>query len=271
MRLIRGRSLRLGVAGDRGPEPAIRLALLRAGRRASLKQLASLRSVLSYLEAGHWLASEHPGTRLQVARDNFALFEIARRRIQGQAPLYVEFGVFRGRSMRWWSAHLAQPRARLVGFDNFEGLPGDWRPGFGAGHFQVGQPPHIDDGRVSFQVGWFADTLPQFKMPDHDQLILNVDCDLYSSASAVLSWAEPYLRPGTLLYFDEFPDRDHEMRALSELRARSALTFVPVAIARGGVHWLFEARSFAAAERPPADAQEAGDLRGALVGRSPGR
>jgi hypothetical protein len=228
------------MAGKRGLKTAVRLALLRAGRRAAPKHLANLRNVLSYLELGQWLASEHPGAQLQVVDDEFALFEIARRRIVGQAPLYLEFGVFEGRSMRWWARHLGQPGARLVGFDSFEGLPENWRPGIGAGHFQTGEPPKIDDSRVSFEVGWFDDTLPKFTVPDHDQMILNVDSDLYSSASTVLHWAEPYLRPGTLIYFDEFPDRDHEMKAFSELRARSGLKFVPVGIAHGGVHWLFE-------------------------------
>jgi methyltransferase family protein len=230
------------MASKRGLKTAVRLTLLRAGRRASAKQLANLRNVLSYLELGQWLASEHADTRLDVVEDEFALFEVARRRVVGQAPLYLEFGVFEGRSLRWWSSHLTQPGARLVGFDSFEGLPENWRPGIDAGHFQTGQPPEIDDSRVSFEVGWFDDTLPQFKVPDHDQMIVNVDSDLYSSAATVLHWAEPYLRPGTLIYFDEFPDRDHEMKAFNELRARSALTFAPVAIAHGGVHWLFEAR-----------------------------
>jgi hypothetical protein len=224
----------------REPKSATRLTLLRAGRRATPKQLAHLRSVLSYLELGRWLASEHRGTRLEVVDDEFALFEVARRRIVGRAPLYLEFGVFEGRSMRWWSRNLGHPDATLVGFDSFEGLPEDWRPGLDAGHFQTGKPPQIDDSRVSFQVGWFDETLPRFDVPDHDQMILNVDSDLYSSAATVLRWAEPYLRPGTLIYFDEFPDRDHEMRAFSELRTRSSLTFAPVAIAHGGVHWLFE-------------------------------
>jgi len=223
------------------PMADVRLALLRAGRHATSRQLANLRSALSYLELGQWLANDHCGIRLQVVGDEFDLFEVARRRTTGRAPLYLEFGVFEGRSMRWWSRNLSQPEARLVGFDSFEGLPENWRPGIDAGHFQTGRPPEIDDSRVSFEVGWFDETLPGFDVPDHDQLIVNVDSDLYSSASTVLHWLEPHVRPGTMIYFDEFPDRDHEMKAFNELRARSAHRFTPVAIAHGGVHWLFEA------------------------------
>lgn len=225
-------------AARQSVKSGIRLGLMRAGRRASAKQLAVLRSVLSYLEIGHGLSEQ--AVRPPAVADEFALFEMAQRRVVGSKPLYLEFGVFEGRSMRWWSEHLAQPDATLVGFDSFEGLPEDWRPGLGTGHFSTGKIPRIDDPRVSFQVGWFDDTLPKFEVPEHDQLIVNVDSDLYSSAVTVLNWAEPYLVPGSLLYFDEFPDRDHEMRAFAELRARSERTFTPIGIAHGGIHWLFE-------------------------------
>ena len=214
----------------------VRQTLLRLGGRASDKQLANLRSALSYLEIGRWLDGDRPGR----VSDEFALFEIACQRVTGHRPLYLEFGVFEGRSLRWWAEHLTQPEARLVGFDSFEGLPGDWRPGLPAGHFRTAGPPVIDDPRVTFEVGWFEKTLPHFAFPDHDQLIVNVDCDLYSSAAEVLRGVEPYLRRGSLIYFDEFPDRDHELRAFTELRERTSLELRPVAFAHGGIHWLFE-------------------------------
>ncbi|WP_156751833.1 class I SAM-dependent methyltransferase [Mycobacterium sp. E2497] len=218
----------------------VRLSLMKAGRRVTASRLANLRSVLSYLELGHWLAHDFSNATVDVVADQFALFDRALAKVRGQRPLYLEFGVFEGRSMRWWSQHLPHPQARLIGFDSFEGLPQDWRPGLGAGHFDVGgEPPKIDDARVSFVVGWFDDSLPKFDVPEHDQLIINVDCDVYSSAATVLSWAEPLLQPGTLIYFDEFPDRDHEMRAFKELMARSPREFRPLATARGH-HWLFE-------------------------------
>jgi hypothetical protein len=220
-----------------------RRALLSVGRRTTLAQLAGLRSILSYLELGYWLHNEHQGSSPQHVATKFELFEIARQRITGQAPLYLEFGVYEGRSMRWWSQHLPQPEARLVGFDSFEGLPEDWRHDIRSGQFRTDGPPRIDDSRVSFQVGWFDDTLPQFTVPDHDQLIINIDSDLYSSAMTVLRWAEPYVCPGTLIYFDEFSERDHEKRAFSEWRAHSQYLFTPMGLAEGGTSWLFEVTS----------------------------
>jgi hypothetical protein len=222
---------------------ATRLALLRAGRHVSSVQLEGFRSALSYLELGHWLKSDYTHCSPESAASKFALFEIAQRHITGHAPLYLEFGVYKGRSMRWWSQHLSQPDATLVGFDSFEGLPEDWRQGRESGHFKTGEPPRIDDSRVSFQIGWFDNTLPKFAVPDHDQLIINVDSDLYSSARTVLQWAESYVRPGTLIYFDEFSDRDHERRAFDEWRAQSSFQFKPLGFAKGGVSWLFEVTS----------------------------
>ena len=43
--------------------------------------------------------------------------------VQDQRVLYLEFGVFRGRTIRYWSRKLRHPETRLHGFDSFEGLP----------------------------------------------------------------------------------------------------------------------------------------------------
>jgi hypothetical protein len=217
----------------------IRRALLRAGRRLTPKAQADLRVALGYLEIGSWLRGLPGQPRPKEVETEADLFAAALGRVRGTRPLYLEFGVFEGRSMRWWSANLRQQGAQLVGFDSFEGLPEDWRPGLGKGHFSTNVPV-IDDERVTFVKGWFEETLPGFQVPEHDQLILNVDCDLYSSADTVLRWAEPHIRPGTLIYFDELPDRDHEWRAFQESLARTGDLVRPIGYAHGGVHWLFE-------------------------------
>ncbi len=201
--------------------------------------LASLRSTLSYLELGAWVKQASNGRPVQRVETVFDLFAVAMRDVRSERPLYLEFGVYKGRSMRWWSEHLTAPGARFVGFDSFEGLPEDWRPGLESGHFQTGSAPDIDDPRVRFVQGWFDDTVPGFVLPEHDQLIINIDCDLYSSATVVLRALEPRILPGTLIYFDELPDRDHEMRALFESLARSGMTVEPIGYARGGLAWLF--------------------------------
>ena len=218
----------------------VRSTLLRIGRRLSPSTLANLRSLLSYLELGAWVRLAENGRPVAQVDAVFDLFAEALARVRGQRPLYLEFGVYKGRSMRWWSENLTARDARLFGFDSFEGLPESWRPGIEGGHFHTGAIPDIADPRVSFVKGWFDDTVPGFELPEHDQLIINIDCDLYSSAATVLRMLEPHILPGTLIYFDELPDRDHEMRALFESLERSGLEVQPIAFARGGLAWLFQ-------------------------------
>jgi|GEM_PF-1347924 hypothetical protein len=217
-----------------------RRALLAAGRWLTPGQLCKLRIILGALEQGHWLNSVPiPVPNLP---DRFALFTEAIHRIGGAHPLYLEFGVYRGRTLRWWSSHLTLPTARLVGFDSFMGLPEDWRFDAPRGWFDPGELPQFDDPRISLVVGWFEQTLPCWEPPAHDQLIVNIDCDLYASATCVLTWLDRHLLPGTLIYFDDLADRDNELRALWEWLARHGPHVIPLAMARWGQHMLFEFR-----------------------------
>jgi hypothetical protein len=211
----------------------VRRRLLALGGRLRPGTLADLRVVLGYLELGAWVGTP------AVYPDRDALFVAAASAVRGRAPLYLEFGVYEGASLRRWAGLLDQPGARLVGFDSFEGLATDWRPGFEAGAFRVPGPPAIADPRVSFEIGMFAETLPSFAVPDHDQLIINIDCDLFASTEAALAWAEPHIRVGTIIYFDELPDRDHELRAFREHLDRTGRRVQALGIAGGGLHWLF--------------------------------
>jgi Methyltransferase domain len=175
--------------------------------------------------------------RLETFADALAMLHHTPR------PLYLEFGVWEGFSLRWWVEHLTAPGARFVGFDSFEGLPEQWRPGYPTGTFDVaGTPPPIDDPRVSFEVGFFEHTLPSFQLPEHSRLLVNIDCTLYSSTAFVLRWLEPHLRSGDLIFFDELPEYDHELRALLEHYERIDLDLVPVSQARG-YYWLFQYRA----------------------------
>ena len=214
-------------------------SLLAIGRRIPAHTFASLRPILGWLELGRWLADQ-PGApgppRLFASK--YELFDYALTHLKGARTLYLEFGVYEGKSLRWWAEHLTDPSSRLVGFDSFEGLPEDWRPGGGGvGAFRTAGPPSIEDSRVSYVVGWFDDTLPDYKPPEHDQLVVNIDCDLYSSARTVLEWVEPHLRPGTLVYFDELIDSQHEMRAFLQSLAKSGRHVTPLGYS--GWRWLF--------------------------------
>lgn len=217
----------------------VRAGLLHTGFHVGHRLQRRLLTIHNYVDTGAWLRTVSDGIPVRHY-DRTSLFEEALKRVSGNAPLYLEFGVWEGESLRWWTRNLTNPDARFHGFDSFEGLPERWNQFVGPGDFALEATPSFDDSRVALEVGWFSDTLPTFDVPQHDQLIVNIDSDLYSSAVEVMRYLEPYLVPGTLIYFDEFADRDHELRAFKEFLARTGHQVEAIGFAGGGFHWLFE-------------------------------
>jgi O-methyltransferase len=140
--------------------------------------------------------------------------------VLNQSPLhYLEFGVYRGDSLRMWLARITDPDSRFVGFDTFTGLPERWRPTEPAGHFIAnGAIPDIKDPRCSFEVGLFQDTLPLFatRTDLRGRLVVNLDADMFTSTLFVLTTLAPYLKSGDLIFFDEFSCPLDEFRAFEE-------------------------------------------------------
>lgn len=151
--------------------------------------------------------------------------------------LWLEFGAWSGRTTR----QIATSH-KVISFDSFRGLPENWRntevpPGYKGtsdrkfdkkflqrGAFdRHGKPPY-QHPQVTWQVGWFNETLPPFLAihPDAKVAFVHVDCDLYSSTSTVLTLLAPRLRANSILVFDElinYPKfEQHEMRALLEFQ-----------------------------------------------------
>jgi O-methyltransferase len=139
--------------------------------------------------------------------------------IKEQAIDYLEFGVFQGESMRKWITLNSRGESRFFGFDSFEGLPENWRPGQARGCFNLnGIVPNVADQRVKFIKGWFENTVPPFArdFSAKNRLLLHLDADLYASTMLALLYFSPFMSKGTLLIFDEFYDRDHEFKALGD-------------------------------------------------------
>jgi hypothetical protein len=175
-----------------------------------------LNGAANFLETGRLLRERGISVPSRVS-SRLQLFDVAIGEMHSDRPLYLEFGVYEGETIRYWSKRLTNPNARFLGFDSFEGLPEDWTSAAGRGHFSTeGQIPNIEDDRVKFVKGWFEDSLAGLELGEHDRLFVNVDSDLYSSAVTVLSWATPHLKVGDFLYFDEFHDRLNEGRAFCE-------------------------------------------------------
>lgn len=68
---------------------------------------------------------------------------------------------------------------------------------------------------------------------------MNCDADLYSSTVTVLNKIEPWLTPGSFIYFDEFDHRYDEMRAFAEFLDRTGMRFELYAASRDLAHAAF--------------------------------
>ena len=121
--------------------------------------------------------------------------------------------------MRSWVALNQNRESGFFGFDSFEGLPEDWHAGKQKGAFSTGgKHPEIADARVSFVAGWFQNSLRQFMTSyrPQNQLVIHVDCDVYSSTLYCLTMLDPWMTPGTVIVLDDFFDALHVYRALSD-------------------------------------------------------
>jgi hypothetical protein len=209
------------------------------GARLSNHALLQLQMVVNHLKLGRWMRDRgYAISRRERNRER--VFDAVAKRIRDDRVLYVEFGVFEGLATRYWSKALRNPQSVLHGFDSFEGLPeqgGRWTKGqFSTG----GQIPRIDDPRLRFFKGWFNDVLPTYQVPAHDQLVINMDADLYSSTIYVLRHLKDHIKPGTLIYFDDMNHLEHEPKAIDEFLAETGLKFRVVAADRTLAFVFFE-------------------------------
>lgn len=135
---------------------------------------------------------------------------------------YLEFGVYKGTSIKYWSQINTHDYSRFWGFDTFTGLPQVWDRILDMkdkGNFDTkGQTPNIKDTRVSFVKGLFQETLPDFLEKENisSQLVIHNDADLYSSTLYVLTRCDEIIVDGTIVIFDEFSTVLDEYRALED-------------------------------------------------------
>lgn len=157
--------------------------------------------------------------------------------------LFLEFGVGSGASSGVIASVLPAGAIdrRLYGFDSFQGLPERWRLGVPKGTFRRAEPPKVPDS-VRLVVGLFQDTLDGF-LAGHpgEASFIHMDCDLYSSASYVLTTLHRAGRivPGTVIDFDEYYNypgwyRSGECRALREFCALSGFRTETIGIVPAG-------------------------------------
>src|SRR5262249_38106063 len=81
--------------------PTMKQCLIGAGRRGPPMLLAKMNAGLNYLETGRWFAS-HGFSTSNGVRDRRELFARAADEISDLRVEYLEFGVWRGDSIREW-------------------------------------------------------------------------------------------------------------------------------------------------------------------------
>ena len=217
-----------------------------------LRYAAFLRATLAVLSG----APRHPG--------RFGVLEAG---LAAAPPgLGIELGVYRGASL----SHVArrQPWRRFHGFDSLSGFPEDGRPDW-RHDFSLRRAPRLPPN-CTLHVGFFEQTLPPFLARLEKPIgLVNLDCDIHSSARFALLTLAPHLRPGMVVHVDEAVNYDtwiwNEMLALFEMLEASGLGIAWIARA-GGVRSLEQTLALLEAGRYPAWADDvaAGFARGAV-------
>lgn len=170
--------------------------------QAMISDIALARQADATRETAHYVET-HMAAVQSVASWR-AVHDVAIGQVKIPGGLCLEFGVYSGTSIN----HIAAARDwTVIGFDSFEGLPENWRDGYPKGTFHRAEPPTVASN-VELNVGWFAETLPDFKSSlvpdDHPIAYLHIDSDLYSSAVTVFDELGDNITAGTVIVFDEY-------------------------------------------------------------------
>ena len=147
----------------------------------------------------------------------------------------LEFGVYTGGTYSYQAQQILTKYrdSSIVGFDSWKGLPeesdGVWAPErhdpceLAAPKTAVleklaclGVEP--TDGRFRLVDGYFSDTLTdELRREIHDVIFINVDVDIHRSTIELLDFVRPLLRPGVVIYWDDWKDpKDESAEAWGE-------------------------------------------------------
>ncbi len=184
-----------------------------------------LNDLFAALDSARFLKREMPNVPFFPSKDQLLEFCVQEA---GYPPVILEFGVYSGATITTL-ANASPPTTRLFGFDSFEGLPEDWRPGYERGMFALETLPEVPEN-VTLVKGWFTDSLPGFiETLDAPLQLVHVDCDLYSSTKFVLEALRNHLDNHAILIFDEYLNYDgweeHEYKAFQEFVNDSPFDF----------------------------------------------
>lgn len=179
--------------------------------------LANLSQLSEWIQKNKKLPiNDFPSSNFDYSK-RFKLYQhVIDHELKDGAFTYLEFGVAKGASFKWWMEQCKNTQCDFHGFDTFTGLPEDW------GLFKAntmtndGDLPPLADDRGKFYKGLFQETLPGF-IKKHSwsdkRLVVMMDADLYTSTLFVLTSLAPYLKKDDIILFDEFNVPRHEFLA----------------------------------------------------------
>jgi hypothetical protein len=186
------------------------------------------------LKYGNWIKN-HDFVVLNPPRGNLYKY-LDNNILKNCAICYLEFGVYKGDSLKKWALLNKNKASRFFGFDCFYGLPEEWDSPFNKctskGAFSTdGKLPDINDERVKLVQGLFQHTLPSFleHFKTDNKLVIHLDADLYSSTLYVLTKMDDLLVKDTILIFDEFASVGNEFRAFMDYCSAYKREYSPIA------------------------------------------
>ena len=146
--------------------------------------------------------------------------------------IYIEFGVFSGTSINFFSNKI---KKNIYGFDSFQGLKEDWLgTSVPKGTFDLKKKiPKLNDNVIPI-VGWIQDTLPKFLNEKQPKIcFIHMDVDTYESSKFILEKIKPFLTNNSIILFDEIYNFEGwdvgEYKALKEVFSEEDYKFVSFA------------------------------------------
>ena len=125
------------------------------------------------------------------------------------SKLFLEFGVFKGTSINFFSDFLKTDQI-IYGFDAFYGLPEDWA-GMGSAKGSMsldGKLPKVKSN-VKIIKGLIEDNLINFLSTNKEEIFfVHIDTDIATTQSFILKNIKDRLANGAILLFDDFYNID---------------------------------------------------------------
>lgn len=147
-------------------------------------------------------------TKLFKKRDQLWIDAFENHIKKNDKIVFLEFGVYEGKSIKVFSDLIQNPESKIFGFDTFSGMPEKWNQVHVGAWSTSGNFPDTQDTRIEFIKGLFQDTLENYLERFRDlkkknyTFVIHLDADLYSSTLYVLSKLS--FLDDFFVFFDEF-------------------------------------------------------------------